>query len=277
MRNLIEFLSKNSIIFIFLFLEVISFIFLVKNNNYQNSKVLNSSNFLVGNLYATVDNINDYFNLKEVNVELAEQNAKLQSTNIKSFTKIFGTTVEINDTTYSQKYVFTSAKVINNSTNKRENYITLDKGGINGIKAGMGVISANGIIGTVKNVSENFSSIMSVLHEKNSVSVKIKKSGYIGALVWELGDYQTAKLNDIPNHVQLNKGDTIITSGYSLIYPEGVVVGWVDDFELPEGNNFYNININFSVDYKKLSHVFIVKSWTKEEQQKLEEETINND
>ena len=153
MRNLIEFLSKNSIIFIFLFLEVISFIFLVKNNNYQNSKVLNSSNFLVGNLYSTVNNINDYFNLKEVNAELAEQNAKLQSTNIKSFTKIFGTTVEINDTPYSQKYVFTSAKVINNSTNKRENYITLDKGGINGIKAGMGVISANGIIGTVKNLT----------------------------------------------------------------------------------------------------------------------------
>jgi len=277
MRNLIEFLSKNSVIFLFLFLEVISFTFLVKNNHYQNSKVLNSSNFLVGNLYATVDNINDYFSLKDVNAELAEQNARLQSTNLKSFTKIFGTTVEISDTIYEQKYVFTSAKVINSSTNKRENYITLDKGALNGIKAGMGVISARGVIGTVKNVSQNFSSVMSVLHEKNSVSVKIKKSGYIGALTWQLGDYLTGSLDDIPNHVQLEKGDTIITSGYSLIYPEGVVVGWVADFDLPEGNNFYNINIDFSVDYKKLSHVFIVKSWMKEEQKKLEEETIAND
>jgi rod shape-determining protein MreC len=277
MRNLIEFLSKNSVIFLFLFLEVIAFSLLITNNNYQSSKALNSSNFLVGNLYSTINNINDYFNLKEVNAELAEQNAKLQSTNIKSFSKIFGTTVEINDTTYSQKFVYTSAKVINSSTNKRENYITLDKGGINGIKAGMGVISGKGIIGTVKNVSDNFSSVMSVLHEKNAVSVKIKKSGYIGALTWELGDYRSAQLNDIPNHVQLQIGDTIITSGYSLIYPDGVIVGWISDFNLPKGNNFYNINILFSVDYKKLSHVFIVKSWTKEEQKQLEKETLTND
>jgi rod shape-determining protein MreC len=279
MRNLIRFLSKNSVVFIFLFLEFIAFFLLIKNNNYQNSKVLNSSNFLVGNLYASINNVNDYFNLKDVNAELAEQNARLQSTNINSFTKIFGNNVEINDTTYTQKFVFTSAKVINSSTNKRENYITLDKGSINGIKAGMGVISAKGIIGTVKNVSENFSSIMSVLHEKNAVSVKIKKSGYIGALTWELGNYQIAQLKDIPNHVKLQKGDTIITSGYSLIYPEGITVGWIENFDLPEGNNFYNINIHFSADYKKLAHVYIVKSLMKEEKEKLEtlSEIDNND
>lgn len=274
MRNLIRFLSKNSFIFLFIFLLVISFVLLVKNNNYQNSKFFNSSNFLIGNLYSTINNVNDYFNLKEVNAELAEQNAKLQTTQIGTFTKIFGKTVHINDTTYSQKYVYTSAKAINNSTNKRENYITIDKGALNGIKAGMGVISPKGVIGTVKNVSENFCSVMSVLHEKNAVSAKIKKSGYIGSLVWELGDYRIAQLKDIPNHVKLNKGDTIITSGYSMVYPEGVLIGTVKDFDLQEGNNFYNINIEFSVDYKKLSHVFIVRSWMKEEQQKLE--ALNN-
>lgn len=270
MRNLIRFLSKNSFVFIFLFLEFIAFTLLIKNNNYQNSKVFNSSNFLIGNLYATINNVNDYFNLKEVNAELAEQNARLQTTNITSFTKIFGNTVEIHDTTYFQKYVYTSAKVINNSTNKRENYITLDKGSLNGIEAGMGVVSAKGVIGTVKNVSENFCSVMSVLHVKNAVSAKIKKSGYIGSLVWELGDYRAAELKDIPNHVKLAVGDTIITSGYSLVYPEGVIIGTIKEFELPEGNNFYNIKVEFSVDYKKLSHVFIVKSLMKEEQQKLE-------
>ena len=270
MRNLIRFLSKNSFIFLFVFLLFISFVLLVLNNNYQNSKVFNSSNFLIGNLYSTIDNVNDYFNLKEVNAELAEQNARLQAMQINAFTKVFGTTVEINDTAYSQKYVFTSAKAINNSTNKRENYITIDKGSPNGIEAGMGVISPRGVIGTVKNVSENFCSVMSVLHEKNAVSAKIKKSGMKGSLVWELGDYRRAQLKDIPNHVKLSKGDTIITSGYSMIYPEGIIIGTIKDFNLPEDNNFYTINIEFSVDYKKLSHVFVVKSWMKKEQQQLE-------
>ncbi len=270
MRNLIRFFTKNSYVFIFLFLLFLSFVLLVQNNNYQNSKVLNSSNFLIGNLFATVDNINDYFNLKEVNKELAEQNARLQSTNILSFTKVFGTTVVIKDTTYFQKYVYSSAKAINNTTNKRQNYVTLDKGELNGIKAGMGVITSNGVVGTVKNVSQNFCTVMSVLHEKNAVSARIKNSGYIGSVVWELGDYRMGELKDIPNHVKLHIGDTIITSGYSMIYPEGILIGTINEFDLPEGNNFYNINIEFSVDYKKLSHVFIVKSLMKEEQQKLE-------
>lgn len=270
MRNLIQFLSKNSVVFIFLFLEFIALTLLVKNNNYQNSKFFNSSNFLVGNLYSTIDNVNDYFSLKEVNAELAEQNAKLKNQSITSFTKIFGNTVEIKDTAYSQKYMYTSAKVVNNSTNRRNNYITIDKGALNGIEAGMGVISAKGVVGTVKNVSENYCSVMSVLHEKNAVSAKIKNSEYFGPLVWELGNYREAQLKDIPNHVQFSKGDTIITSGYSLVYPEGILVGTIKDFNLPEGNNFYNITVEFTADYKQLSHVFIVKNKHKEEQQQLE-------
>lgn len=271
MRNLIRFLSNNSFLFLFLFLLFVSFVLLVQNNNYQNSKFFNSSNFLIGNLYSTVNNVNDYFNLKEVNIELAKQNSRLQTRQINAFSKVFGNNVSINDTTYSQKYVYTSAKAINNSTNKRENYITIDKGALNGIKAGMGVVSAKGVIGTVKNVSQNFCSVMSVLHEKNAVSTKIKKSGYIGSLVWELGNYRIAQLKDIPNHVELTKGDTIITSGYSAVFPEGVIVGRVKSFDLPEGNNFYNIDIELSVDYKNLSHVYVVKSLMKEEQEKLEE------
>lgn len=273
MRNLIRFLSKNSLVFIFLFLEFVAFLLLVQNNNYQNSKFFNSSNFLIGNLYTTVESVKDYFHLKDVNAELAEQNARLQNQSITAFTKVFGTTVEIRDTSYHQKYLYTSAKVINNSTNKRSNYITLDKGAINGIEAGMGVISAKGVIGTVKNVSDNFCSVMSVLHEKNAVSAKIKNSNYFGSLVWELGNYREAQLKDIPNHVQLHKGDTVLTSGYSLVYPEGILVGRIKNFNLPEGNNFYNITVEFSVDYKQLSHVFIVKNKQKEEQQKLEEIT----
>lgn len=270
MKNLIRFLTKNSFVFLFVFLLFVSFVLLVQNNNYQNSRVFNSSNFLIGNLYSTINNVNDYFNLKEVNADLAEQNARLQSTQIGTFSKVSGIVVEINDTIYAQKYVYTSAKAVNSTTNNRENYITIDKGSLNGIEPGMGVVSPKGVIGTVKNVSENFCSVMSVLHEKNAVSTKIKKSGYIGSLVWELGDYRIAQLKDIPNHVKLNVGDEIITTGYSMVYPEGVSVGKIVHFELPEGNNFYNIDVELSVDYRSLSHVFVVKSWMKNEQRKLE-------
>ena len=270
MRNLFRFLTKNSFIFLFLFLEVISFGILIKNNNYQNSSFFNSSNFLVGNLYATINNINDYFNLKEQNQELAKQNAKLQATNISSFMKVFGRLVQVNDTTYMQRYVYSSAKVINNSTNKRQNYITLDKGGINGIQSEMGVISSKGVVGIVKNVSNHFSSVMSVLHEKNKLSAKIKKSGYFGSLVWEGNNYRQAELKDIPNHVQLAVGDTIVTSGYSSIFPENILIGTIKEFELPKGNNFYNIKVAFAEDYKNISHVYIVRSLLKDEKEKLE-------
>tara|TARA_R110001592_G_scaffold16011_2_gene68617 strand:- start:306 stop:1139 length:834 start_codon:yes stop_codon:yes gene_type:complete len=270
MRNLLRFLTKNSFIFLFVILEVIAFGMLVQNNNYQNSKFFNSSNFLVGNLYSTVNNFNDYFHLKEDNQILAEQNAKLQSTNVSSFMKVFGRLVQIKDTTYLQNYVYSSAKVINNSTNKRQNYITLDKGGINGIKPEMGVISSKGVVGIVKNVSGHFSSVMSVLHEKNKLSAKIKKSGYFGSLVWGNNNYRIADLKDIPNHVKLAIGDTIVTSGFSSIFPENILIGTVKEFDLPEGNNFYNIKVEFAEDYKKISHVYIIRSLLKEEKETLE-------
>ena len=270
MRNLIRFLTKNSFIFLFLFLEVIAFGLLVQNNKYQNSKFFNSSNFLVGNLYTTVNNIDDYFNLKDDNQVLAQQNAKLQSTSLSSFIKVFGRLVQINDTTYMQSYVYSSAKVINNSTNKRRNYITLDKGGVNGIKPEMGVISSKGVVGIVKNVSNHFSSVMSILHENNRLSAKIKKSGYFGSLVWGNNNYREAQLKDIPNHVNLEIGDTIVTSGFSSIFPENIMVGTIKEFDLPEGDNFYNIKVEFAEDYKNLSHVFVVRSLLKDEKEKLE-------
>jgi rod shape-determining protein MreC len=243
---------------------------LIQNNNYQNSKFFNSSNFLVGNLYSTVNNFNEYFHLKEENQILAEQNARLQSSNVSSFMKVFGRLVQIKDTTYLQSYVYSSAKVINNSTNKRQNYITLDKGGINGIKPEMGVISSKGVVGIVKNVSGNFSSVMSVLHEKNKLSAKIKKSGYFGSLVWGNNSYRIADLKDIPNHVKLAIGDTIVTSGFSSIFPENILIGTVKEFDLPEGNNFYNIKVEFAEDYKRISHVYIIRSLLKEEKELLE-------
>lgn len=278
MRNFIRFLTKNAFLFLFLFLELTSIVLLIKNNNYQHSKFLNSSNFLVGNLYESITNITNYLHLKSENEILRTQNAKLLSENKNSFIKIFGNTVQINDTSYFQKYVYTAAKVINNSTNQRENYITLDKGAINGIKAGMGVINSTGVVGIVKNVSANFSSVISLLHQKNSISGKIKSSNYYGSVVWDSDKnaYNTAFLKEIPNHVKLTIGDTILTSGFSSIFPEGILLGTIKSYDLEKGANFYDIEINLSVDFKKIVHVYIIKSLLKEEQTALEKSAQEN-
>ena len=270
MRNLIRFLVKNSFVFLFLFLEFIAFTLLVQNNRYQSSKVLNSSNFLVGNLYTSVNNFKEYLGLKNINEELATHNATLQSKQIESFVKLYGNSVRINDTIYKQQYVYTNAKIVNNTVNKRNNYITINKGELNGIESGMGVISANGSVGIVKNVSDNFSSIISILHKDAKISGKIKRSGYYGSVIWDGTDYRKGNLFDIPNHVKVEIGDTVVTSGYSSIFPENIPIGIVSGFDLPEGSNFYEIEIDFSVDYKNISQVYIIKNLLKEEQKEIE-------
>ncbi len=252
-------------------LEFFAFWMLVINNNYQSSSYFNSSNYLVGNFYSSISNIGYYFNLKDVNRQLADENARLQSESIESYIKIYGKIFQIKDTSYLQSYSYSTAKVVNNTTNKRQNYITLDKGKLNAIEPEMGVICPEGVVGIVKNVSNQFSSVMSVLHDKNKMSAKIKKSGYFGSLVWNGNNYREAQLIDIPNHVKLVVGDTVVTSGFSSIFPENILIGTIKEFELPEGNNFYDITIEFSVDYKKLSHVYIIKSLLKEEKQRLEQ------
>lgn len=270
MRNLIRFLVKNRFFFFFLLLEFVAISLLVQNNGYQSAKFFNSSNFLVGNLYSSVNGFKDYFNLKEVSDELAEQNLELQATSVGSFSKMFGGTVQINDTSYLQLYTYTLAKVVNNSVNKQRNYLTLNRGAINGVEEGMSVITPSGIVGIVKSVSNHYASVMSVLHNDIKISGKIKKSGYFGSLIWEGDNYRLAKLSDIPNHVEMNIGDTVVTSGYSTIFPENVLIGTVKDFSLPEGNSFYDVTVQFSTDYKSLAYVFVVKNLMKGEQQELE-------
>jgi len=136
----------------------------------------------------------------------------------------------------------------------------------------MAVVNSNGIIGIVKNVSPNFSSVISLLHQKMSISGKLKKSEYFGSVIWDSDEnnHRTATLKEIPNHVDIQNGDTIITSGFSAICPEGLPIEKVQYFDVPKGSNFYNIVIELTTDFKQLSHVYVVKSLQKEELDKLE-------
>ncbi|NJK85384.1 MAG: rod shape-determining protein MreC [Bacteroidales bacterium] len=154
------------------------------------------------------------------------------------------------DTGANKKYVFIHARVINNSTDKQYNYITLNRGNKDGIEKEMAVVCSDGIVGVVKEVSENFSSVISLLNLNIKINAKIKKSGYFGPLQWTGTGYRKAVLSDIPHHVKITLGDTIVTSGFSAMIPEGYMIGVISDFKL-KGGNYYEIEVDLSTDFKK--------------------------
>lgn len=261
----------------FIAFEAIALIILVNNNVYQRSVFVSSANNMAGNLYTFSSDLTDYFNLKTINKQLADENAILYSLSKSSFIKTIQQNFIYEDTMYRLQYRYIDAKVINNTVTKRNNYIMLNKGYKQGVAKDMAVVSPEGIVGTVKEVSENFATVLSVLHSESKVSAKIKRLGYIGTLSWAGSDYRTGLLKDIPFHIQVKPGDTIITSGYSYTFPEGVMIGRVKSVNSNPGENFFTINISFSADYNKLGYVFIINNLMQKEQMNLEKLTQKND
>jgi rod shape-determining protein MreC len=270
MRNLILFIWKHSFVFSFLLLETICFYLVVQNNNFQKASFINSANGVVVGVLESEKNVQDYFYLRDDNEKLVKENAELRSRSIASFSMIVNDSYSVNDTTYNQKYTYTSCKVVNNSINRRNNYLTLNKGAKQGIKHDMAVITSTGVVGVVKDVSENFCTVMSLLHSKSTISSKIKKNGFFGPLTWEGENFSYATLNDIPSHVQLVKGDTIVTSAYSLAFPENIMIGTVESLERKPGAIFFTVKIKLSTDFKKLNYVYVVNNLQKLEQEELE-------
>jgi rod shape-determining protein MreC len=271
MRNLFILLWKNNFFILFLLIESFCAFLIVQNNNFQHASFINSTNEVAAHIHSVVSEITDYINLRASNEALARENAGLRSFMPDIFYVDSVQKKITNDSVYKQQYTFMPAKVINNSTNRRNNYLTLDKGSAQGVKPEMGVISSKGIVGIVKDVSEHFCSVISILHKDSRISTKIKKSSYIGSLVWEGYKSDYATLNDIPKHVILAKGDTLITSSFSAIFPEGILIGTIADFEPRAGDNFYSIDVKLSTDFNNLNYVYIVNNIFKEEQKKLEE------
>ena len=270
MRNLILFISKYSYFFLFLLFEVFAFYILFLNNNFQGASFLNSTNAITGGLYSKYSEWTDYLNLKEVNQALAEENNRLQGRQLSSYTPLFENEIVLNDSILQLKYVFLNTKVVNNSTHRQNNYLTLNTGSLNGVKAGMGVIGPNGVIGVVKNVSEHYAAVLSLLHRSAKISVKLQSSDYFGSLQWDGGNYRFGKVEDIPKHVQLNIGDTIVTSGYSATFPEGIATAVIEEFTPIQGDNFYDIKVKFLTDFKNLSQLYVVKNIYRTEQEALE-------
>ena len=194
---------------------------MVRHNGYQGSHVLNSSNRVVANVYTAAANTKEYFSLRDENDRLANENAILRNLLKSNYSVLPLTEYEKYDTLYKQQYTYLNAKIVNSSVNKRRNFLTLNIGSNLGITRDMGVVSSNGIVGKVTDVSDNFSSVMSLLHKDSRVNCQLKKDASYGPLIWDGKDYQYCLLTDIPRHAKIKKGDTVVTSELSGIFPEG--------------------------------------------------------
>jgi len=240
-------------------------------NSFQKAKYLNSANQVSGMVYNLFNSVTSYFRLASDNRELAEENARLR-TLLGNFLNRPVDSLSLYEPVIQSDSSFriTTARVINNSVNRAFNYITLDRGRKHGIKPDQGIISSRGIVGVIGEASESYAMGLSVLNGRWSISAKLKNSGYYGSLHWDGTDYRYAILSEIPLHVDIALGDTVETSGYSAVFPEGILIGTISDFTEPDGENYYSIDVKLAVDFKSLSHVEVVEIFDKEELKELE-------
>jgi rod shape-determining protein MreC len=270
MRNLIFFIYKYYVFFLFLVLEIAAFVIIYRFNNYQKASFVNYTTGVTSSFYTAVSNTEEYFSLRRVNDSLQVENARLRSEQLTSYYKNSFTPVQINDTMYKQQYEYVPAQVVSNSVTKRNNYITLNRGRKHGIEAEMGVISESGIVGIVMNVSDHYCTVLSLLNNNCKISAKIQKNGAFGSLVWDGDDPKYAALRDVNKHVPLMTNDVMITSNFSTIFPEGIPIGRIFAHGLDAGDNFHTIKVELFTDFSTVSTVYVIKNLLKQEQQDLE-------
>jgi rod shape-determining protein MreC len=269
MRNLLNFLARYNNLIIFLILEGIAVYLLATGNSYHNTRIVNSIRGVTRGIETKINNTRTYLNLREINNKLAGENISLRNSIGRLVKRDNSVFFSASDSIYRQQYLYTSAEVISNSINRQKNFFTINKGDRQGIKVDMAVTSGNGVAGVIVGCSENFSVAMSLLNLDFKLSARIKSNGYFGSLSWNGRNYREAILSEIPQHVSVNVGDTIETTGYSAVFPEGIMVGTVSDFE-KTGGDFYKITISLITDFKKLHFVDIIGNMKKTEQIELE-------
>ncbi|HRU63232.1 MAG TPA: rod shape-determining protein MreC [Paludibacteraceae bacterium] len=277
MKNLINFLIHHSGLLLFIILEIISFIMMINSQEYQKSIFLSSSNAVVATLYNWTNSVGEFFKLRNTNNQLSSENTELKNQIIELQNKLKVLEPSITSLNFKllpeNEYRFISAKVINNSTDKFQNYLTLNKGSKDGIKPDMGVVSSEGVVGIIKSVSPHFSVVIPILNPKIQISCKFKRTDYTGSLVWNGEDYRYANLVDIARHVDIRLGDTIVTSGFTRTFPEGIPVGIVEDYNIKESDAYYNIKVKLAVNFRTLTYVNVINYLNYQEQKQLEEKT----
>ena len=275
MERLLNFVYAYRALFTFLALEFFCAWLIVENNQYQSTKFFNSSNRISARIISFSSTVREYLSLRDINTDLAGENADLRKKLEQRNQSLYSFDVrELRDPAIINRFDYVSAKVVNNSTGFTKNFITINKGTDAGIKPGMAVISAKGAVGKVKSVSKHYSVLISLLNIDEQVSSVIKSLGYFGTSQWDGVDPRQVELLYIPRHVKLHTGDTVVTSGYNAVFPEGILVGVIKDVNLKEETPFYDIKVELAQDFGNLTFVEVIKSTLKQEKDSLEQVTI---
>ena len=271
MQKLFEILKRYDHVVVFVLLTVASILLMSRSTYYHRSRLAAWASSIAGGWYQGVDNVGGYFGLKGENDRLAAENARLRAQLAESYISYTDSVFSVNDTVYRQRYDYTEARVIKNSWSQQNNYIMIGKGSSHGIEVDMAVISPDGIVGVVVGTTPNFATVMPVLHSDSRNSVKVKRTGISGSLVWDGKDYRFAQVLDVPTTHQFEPGDTIVTSGLANDFPEGRPVGYVESAETLKGTGFYKVRIRLATDFNKLDHVYVIDNMFRREQQQLME------
>lgn len=272
MQGFLAFLMRFNGIFAFLVLESIClYVYFTRNNNPEKAAFLSSANTAVGGVYEVSSRLWQYWNLSVVNDSLARENARLKMQLPNSQYSSAVETAVHRDSLHEQQYRYTGAMVVNNSLSKSRNFLTINRGSAHGIKPGTGVVNAlgNGVVGIVRKVSTHYASVMSVLNRDIRLSAKILRNEYFGVLMWDGGDVTHMNLDALPKHADLRKGDTIITSGYSTIFPKGILIGTVDTFFVQPGSNFYTARVRLFNNMGNVQQVYVVEDLHAQEKEAL--------
>lgn len=272
MYNLFQFFLRYYLLLLFLSLEVFCFYLIYQNKHYNEVAYLNVANETSGKAYATYRGVNDYFYLRRFSDSLVIENAKLraQLDESKYNTKIDSGRISDYTSKSIQQYSYINARVIKNSVNHAKNLIYLDRGRLQGVQKQMGVINGNGIVGQVISVTDNYCAVMSVLSKDFKVSAKFKKNEFFGNMHWDGINSTSASMEDIPKHVPVKVGDTVVTSGFSQLFPRNVMVGTVSKVKMEADKNFLDISLNLSTNFNSLSYVYVVNNLRKDEIQVLD-------
>ena len=267
MRNLIALLIRFGSVITFVVLEIICFLLIVNFNASQKDIWINSSNLFSGSILEKKNELRSFLDLKDLNQKLQQENARLKESLLLA--KGYSAQIEV-DT--NLQYEFIPASIFSHEYRLRNNYLTIDKGRRDSIKTDMGVINNDGVVGIIKSISDKYSLAISLLNSQTRISASIKGGSYFGNLFWDGKDPHKMTLESIPRYAEVKVGDTIVTSGFSTIFPRGIDIGVIDQFELKKGTSNLDITVALSADMTNLSSVYLINNKDKEEITELQEE-----
>lgn len=271
MQQIFNFLIRNKNTILFLFLLALSVFFTIQNHSFHKSSFISSANSLTGSVYSWANDFDKYMHLDEYNERLMEENRQLRNvlTNLNDTISVENYT---DTSSFDGTYYFRTARVINNNYSKPNNFLTLNQGKEAGIKSEFGVITSKGVIGIVDRVNNRFSRVISILNSESKINAQLNKSNHFGSLIWNGENPNIVQLVDVPRQAPVKKGDTIVTGGRSLIFPEGILIGRIEDFELDQSQSYYTINIKLFNDMTNIGYVYVIENLDKEEIKDLEAE-----